>query len=355
MSQPAPPMDRQILERIELALPEWLPGCEVLERNLEFDHRPLAHWLVVGSGRALFISAVEGAEDSTVLCALDGLAFIHSQPELLGAMLGDRDVEELQIGLVLVALDDFSKLQLERLSCVPALNVELLRRRELRSQRGTHTRLESIDHSEAAPAAEQVELPDWSLEMSFRPFLARVAPDRLQLALDIIERIRRMDPQFDWCMDGEDLSCQFNGASLARLQWEAGCLGLFFDEPQSLVPIRDSLGLELALETLLDVYLEVLSGGKSKEHRGALEADHSASEWDLPMVPVELEPMDGFHEPRGPLGTPRPIIETLDPLELSEEPDLEVLDELEDLDEVEILPLPPGPLLTRDEIEAFLE
>jgi hypothetical protein len=252
-------------------------------------------------------------------------------------------------------LEDYSKVQLERLATLPSMEIELLRRRELRSQRGTHTRLEAVVYADGLPSDPPVELPDWSLDESFRPFLARIAPDSLQLALNLIERIRRMDPQFGWCMQGPDLGCQFNGSSLARLQWEGSSLSLLFNEGRPAVQIRDSLGLELALEELLDVYLDVLSGGRSRESHQALEAEPAAMEWELPTRVDEPELADGFHEPRAHMRTTEHTFDMLEALGVPAESEPESVDELEELDDVEILPLPPGPLLTRDEIEAFLE
>ena len=427
MSPSAPDVDRQTLERVELALPEWAGGFEVLERNLRFDGTQLAHWLAYSHGRVLLVSVVNGHSDNAVLRAMDGLSFAQNQPEILNASLESVDDPNPIVQVVLVALEGYSKLQLERLGTLPADRIELLRRRELSTSRGTHTRMESVECTEGGRSGPPVTLPDWSLEPEFRTFLARIAPDRLQLALTVIERMRRMDPQFGWQPEGTGLACLLDGKRLARLNWEAGHMQLFFNEDQPVLPIRDNAALEMALEVVLDHYLDLLSGGRSKRRHldlaeradgddPRLDSDRGSSLDSTPWVaspyreptselgdpsaegrepdsepegiygarpatePQEFREPTSPPEPR-PIGSVPPVVAENRPSSESRaaegeaaEPDVEAtgtqteraeselsakgeaaLEELPELDDLEIQPLPPGPLLTAEEIEAFLE
>lgn len=439
MSEPAPDVDRQTLERVELALPEWAGELAVLERNLKFDGKQLAHWLAYSHGRILLVSVVNGHSDASVLRAMDGLSFAQNQPEMLQASLGEIEDDEAQVQIVLVALEGYSKLQLERLGTLPAERIELLRRRELSTSRGTHTRMEAVECTEGGRSGPPVTLPEWSLEPEFRTFLARIAPDRLQLALTVVERMRRMDPQFGWQPEGTGLACLFDGERLARLNWEAGHMQLTLDDDRPVLPIRDIASLEGALEAVLDRYLDLLSGGRSRrshasggdaggfdasatENRAQFQFDAKpwAAPYREPTTPGESPEVrrspgipspesqgygDEFREPdRRPERTlghrgsgtappaedsgrevartgqadvePQPLpVEppAMDPGTLARsggspdgpdsgarvhgrdlEADLDDLDE-EDLDDVRIQPLPPGPLLTAEEIDAFLE
>ncbi len=431
MSQPAPDVDRQTLERVELALPEWAGGFEVLERNLKFDGKQLAHWLAYSQGRILLVSVVNGHSDGAVLRAMDGLSFAQNQPEMLSASLGKIEDEDALVQVVLVALEGYSKLQLERLGTLPAENIELLRRRELSTSRGTHTRMESVECSDGGRSGRPVTLPEWSLEPEFRTFLARIAPDRLQLALTVVERMRRMDPQFGWQPEGTGLACLLDGKRLARLNWEAGHMQLFFDEDRPLLAIRDNSSLELALEELLERYLDLLSGDRRRgKLAGASAAQEPSATEDLAAfsyggdrwsktyrepsaqrrdpeardfgaagisgeraAPRSKEASKAFREPGDLSADPfsekslgaepsrtakdspqdsakmyggsaltreEPAIKNVaprTPVRGSRHPSSsdEDANDLPELDDHEIQPMPPGPLLTAAEIEAFLE
>jgi hypothetical protein len=319
--------DRAALERVELAFPELVGDHEVLERELVLDGRPLGDWLARAPGGRLLVSVVDGTADAAVLRALDGLAVARTRPELLGA-------GGVPVRVVLVALDGFSGQQLERLVALGGDDLWLLRRRELSSARGTHTRLEALDLSMEGPTGDPVALPAWALRRPFHEFLAGVVPDRLELALELLGRLRRVDPGLTWSLDGATLLCASGRDPLAALDAARGGLQVELDDQSPVLAVEDRRGLDAAVEAVLAAHLARLA-----------------------------HPDDTMGQGRGPRGiTPPPV----EPLDLSrgprahdpEEPD--DLDDLEDFDDddlptLELRPVPPGPLLTPEEIRAFQE
>lgn len=345
MTSSARPLELEphTLERIELAFPDLVGNFEVHERDLCFDGRSIADWLAYSQGRVLLISVVDGRSDGAVLRALDGLAFARNQAEMLGLSIPGLAPGEVRTRVVLVAADGFSNTQLERLEGLRGDDLWLLRRRELRTKRGSHTRLEPLEVSDGRARRRTVDLPEWAMCEPFRGFLARIAPDRLELALTLVERARRIDPHLDWSTDDEGLACALDGARLARLCWTDGHLELELDDESPRQSIRGPESVEGAVEHLLAAYLERLDGGTAKERRR-----HVAS-------PVGVISQPGLRR-----DAPAPLDlgfgdDDLDDLE--EEPDeldddLDAVDD-EELSALEIRPMAPGPLLTAEEIEAF--
>ncbi len=124
-------IDRTLLERVELAFPELVGDHEVLERDLVLDGRPLADWLALAPGGALLVSVVDGAADPAPLRALDGLAIARTRPDLLLGTRAQDAGDPPLVRVVLVALEGYSEVQLERLAPLAGDDLWLLRRREL--------------------------------------------------------------------------------------------------------------------------------------------------------------------------------------------------------------------------------
>ena len=328
-----------VLERIELAFPDLVGAFEVHERDLELDGRPIANWLAYSQGRVMLVSAVDGSSDEAVLRALDGLAFARSQPEMLADSIPGLAAAAGEVCVVLVAVDGFAGPQLERLQAIDADELWLLCRRELRTQRGTHTRLEALELGERAGESPGAEIPDWAVEGPFRAFLARIAPDRLALAISLVERMRLLDPQLEWSDRQRALVCALSGTELCRLTWIDGHLELVFDEDRPSLAIRDAAGIERVIEALLGVYLQVLSASDEL----AQPRTRALPERSIPVRPPAV-PED-------------PLAEAPEPAPLPALDDDEELDDLDDddLEQIEMRPMPPGPLLSREEIQAFQE
>jgi hypothetical protein len=286
----------------------------------------------------LLVSVVDGASDSAVLRALDGLAFARSQPEMLAHATPGLATPDAEVHVVLVAVDGFSVVQLERLKALDLDDMWLLTRRELRTQRGTNTRLQALDVGDTK-LVPMAELPAWAMEDVFRSFLARSAPDRLDLALSTIERMRRLDPILSWRVQEDSLVCSLEDTDLCRLSWAQGHLELGLATDVAPLTIRDMAGIDFVLEKLLGVYVKTLSEGTKQVT--ALERGTGTHSIPTPE-PSGLESITQrlAHAPWSAAADESDELEDLD------------LDE-EDLAQLELRPMPPGPLLSREEIEAF--
>lgn len=321
MTSPRESLDPEslLLERVELALSDLLPGFCVHERELRFDGRAVGDLLGWAGGRAILISLIENDADGGALRALDGLALARNQPEILTACI-DGPVERPRRARIILIADAFSLQLQERLEPLLGEDLWLVRRRELCTTRGSTTRLERIDRGEreSLPSSE-VSTAEWPDHEPMQEFLAKIAPDRLALALETVDRIRRIDPKLEATEVEGCLYWRLGDSPLCVLSWVDGHLELILESSTVPHAIRDEPAIDFVLDWVMAAYLEVL------KREGALHE-----------LPALLEP------------------------ELDEEP----LDELEagsaeseeeSLPAVELRPVPPGPILTSEEIEAFRE
>ncbi len=331
MSASDPPKsDSRLFERVELAFPELVGGFEVLERELEFDGRPVADLLAYSQGRFLLISLVDGSTDAAVLRALDGLAFAGSQSEILTAALPPGAQAEGGVRVVLVSLNGFATRQLERLGFLSDQGLWLLRRRELRTKRGTHTRLETIDVGDGRDSSRKpADLPSWALSEPYSSFLAQVAPDRLELATTLLGRLRGIDSTFGWGLRDGKLLCQVGELELCTVAWVDGHLELMGDENAPARPVRDQAAIDRYVDGILAEYLRYLS--------------------PMPTVPRT----DGRPEFSPPVVIPAPVQAAVSEGESVSAPSKGADEREENLDQIDLFPVQPGPLLTREEIEAF--
>jgi hypothetical protein len=332
MSQRVPAeVTPETLERIELAFPALVGGFEVHERELSFDGKPIADLLASSQGRVLLVSVVDGADDDTVLRALDCLAFARSQPEILAESIPGLAPEAVRARVVLVATSGFSARQLDRLEALRGESLWLLRKRELRSKRGSHTRLEPLDVGNGLAPRRSIDLPEWAVRDPQRAFLAQVAPDRLELAMDLLERVRLIDPALEWQQQAGVLGVRLGGRELCALAWIDGHLELRLGPDRAPLAIRDGSGVERGVDQVLGAFLAQLEGGPPAGARPG----------PAPAAPArEPGPV------RRPPSQEEPALE-----ELSET----VFDGDEGLAQVDLVPMVSGPLLTAEELQAFLE
>jgi hypothetical protein len=332
-----------IVERIELAFPDLVGDFEVLERRLEFDGRTVADFLARSQGRVLLVNVVDGTGDDTTLRALDALAFARTQRDIVAAAFSaDGAVgtapEALCLRVVLVATTGFSAVQLGRLERLHDDCLWLLRKRELRTKRGSHTRLEPLDVSDGLAPLRRVDLPEWAQGEPHRAFLAQVAPDGLELVLDLLGRIRRIDSALEWRREGGCVIALLDEVDLCRFDWLDGHLELSLGNDELPLPVRDDDAVDLALDAILRVYLERLG--------------------NAPAAPLAAPPASAPSEALAGAAAPSP--ETVSKEQAARAKpgpaELEVLEEDDaELAQVDLHPMAAGPLLTREEIEAFHE
>lgn len=332
------------LERVELAFPELLPGFQVVERRVRFDGREVADLLATAAGRTLLVSLVGEDEDAAALRGLDGLSFARTQRGLLASYLGIEEPLESSPEVVLVAASFSTRLRARLAALGSAGDFWLVTRHELSTARGSSTRLEIVGSAETRERLPEQELPEWATDPPTRDFLACIAPDRLALGLEVLARLRRLDPELSW--HGEEasrLACTWRGSPICALEWIDGHLELQLGEGSTPHALRDLDAVEFVLDWVLTAFLEVAgaegpapagSGGKAPEvETTAIDLERPAP---APQREIALDPQPDLPPPYG-----------------SEE--LAPLPEEHELPAAELGPLSPGPLLSQEELEAFRE
>lgn len=362
-------LDPMLLERIELAFPALVGGFEVLERELTFDGRRIADFMAYSQERLFLVSVVDGGADESVLKALDALAFARTQREILAtAVPSDSDFDG-EVCVALVSLNGFGARQLERLSLLQGEGLWLLRKRELRTKRGTHTHLEPIDVGDGRLATRDVlDLPAWAIEEPHRSFLAQVAPDRLQLAIELVDRLRLVDSTTRWGLEKGELLGRFEQIELCRVSWVDGHLEAAFGPDGLTLAIRDRRAIDEAVDGVMAEYLGQLRGGACGLETlvpppldGANELPESQFERGTAPRATATEPPAkpapfAAEAPSSPSEELRDLDELPELPDLDEEPlDDEDMPEDEELGQVDLRPQAPGPLLTPEEIRAFQE
>jgi hypothetical protein len=343
--QPAPDPALS-LERVELAFPELLAGFRVEERQLSFDGVVVADLLARAGTRTLLISMVSCDDAEAALCALDSLSFARNQRELLADYLPGESFCGSGPEVVLVAESFSARLRARLSAFAGASDFWLVTRHELKTSRGSLTRLRRVEDFTVSEAAASVELPSWATEEPLRTFLAQIAPDRLGLALETVERVQRIDPALRWSAS-EDLGviCHLDGAPLCHLAWVAGHIELNLAGGGVPHAIRDAGGIDFVLDWVLTCFLELIEAarGEATDELAPLEEEA------LPAAASDTAD-DALAEQE-----PKHFDAVGATAEAGDELSSEDLPDGPELRQVELQPLAPAPLLSKEELEAFLE
>jgi hypothetical protein len=330
-----------ILERVELALPELFPGFQTEERRVALDGVLVADLLGRAGARTLLVSLVGEDEAATALRALDGLSFARTQRELLAAYLPGETFTGPGPQVVLVGEGFSARLRARLAPLLEQGDLCLVTRHELSTARGSLTRLRlELQVAPEEPPVPSQELPDWAMQPPLRDFLARVAPDRLPLALQLVERVQRIDPGLSWVSGaGSSLLCTLGEQPLCALAWLEGHLELSLGEGTVPHAIRDEAAIDFVLDWVLTCFLELVEEARMQAQEPAVATSE----------PVEVTPVAPATAPRAPeeRSEERPSAQGAPPGAGEER--------LEELEEFELRPAPPPPLLSREELEAFLD
>ena len=231
-SRPADPSTgaKGALSALEDGLACAVPGLRILDRELEFampaeDGRGRIDLAGVdGEGRMVLVALVEdGASDAAALVALDLLGLGHAHGALLARHLDVPEDPGLAGGprCVLVA-EDFGPRLLTRLAPFRD-RLDLLRLCTLRSARGSRTYLVTVEADGAA------SVPVVPARCTREEFLGPLAQQPRRVVELLLERMQRMDSEFDlrfsheradWAFHGRDFLSVAIGAEglLARVQ-----------------------------------------------------------------------------------------------------------------------------------------
>ena len=219
-SEPAgSPSNPGALGALEDGLAGAIPGLRILDRELEFamptesgrGRIDLAG--VDGEGRVVLVALLEdGSGDAAALAALDLLALAHAHGPLLARHLEVAETTGLAGGArcVLVA-EDFGPLLLSRLAPFRD-RIDLLRLCTLRSARGTRTYLVTVEDEGRAV------VPPLPARCSREDFLEPLAPEPRRLVELLLERMQRMDSEFDLRFTHESADWAFHGRDFLTLE-----------------------------------------------------------------------------------------------------------------------------------------
>lgn len=284
-----------LLAELEPALVEVSGGARAVDRDLRVDRRAVAD-LVLQSEEGLFLALmVDGRGEPCVARALEALACARRPGGMLARHLG------LETGtlttVLLVAVDGWSARVLERLTGLAGAGLRLFVQRRLESARGRTLILEEQGapgvQLAAAAAAVPVATRPARVAAPDSPF-SGLSAETLGLALDLAERIGRIDSAVDSERGAESVAWFVDGAPLCRLVVAAGRLeGHLAGSP---IPhrIHSSAAAEVFLDWVLALHLEHLERTEGSESEGLEDYELMPSP-PLPLLtPEEIE---AFHGP----------------------------------------------------------
>lgn len=195
---------------LEVALRASVPDLVVADADLELGGGAVIDLACIdGAGRGVFVRAVDGDSDATVLEALDLVRGIRENQDVLYRHLGLPGLNDAMPPLAVLVADRFSDEVLARLTCIEAGALWCLERRSIRSRAATSQYLVPV-LAEAAPEAKQPADPT--------EFCQHLAPEHRDLGLDLVGRLARIDDELEhvdvdrgvsWKLAGEPVCSVF--------------------------------------------------------------------------------------------------------------------------------------------------
>ena len=287
----------------ERALGAHLPGLRLVDRDLCIDGRTVADFVGLIEGRPVLFLAMEGDSEQALLRTGDAVDFALRHADVLWAHLrgvspgGERlsGVCHETARTVLLSDTPFSASLLERLCGLDAPDLLVLQRRSLVSEAGRSEFFVAYDlHRRGVPAPSPATVPAPGLGDAQR-FLATLPAALAETGGDLVERIGRVE---------EGLECRAEDGA------DGGPGGLaWFVEGEPLCSL-----------TAVDGHLEARLAGTDVPHSIRTRAG----------VDVFLDWLLAFHLER-----------------------VDTSADLGELEDVELVPRAPAPILTPEEIEAF--
>jgi hypothetical protein len=285
-------------EELENALARVLPGFEVLDSELELSDVLTAALVGVdGMGHAVAVVRVEeGAADTAVLIALDALAFLDRNAQLLPEHLSSARVRpELAPRVVLVA-EEFDDAVHRRLAPLLGERVELCELRVMTSAAGRRTYLVRL-------GAEGTPMAPGGAEAAEALFAALPEPSRLAGEL-LLGRMDRMDEELSLAVDGGQLTWQLGGEVVARLEADAGGLRGSIPPARDLSEVAGTGDAEAFVERAMGRYAALLTDrepppkGNGTPREAPLPADEKPA-FELPPASEPLltaEELEAFRD-----------------------------------------------------------
>ena len=282
--------DPSFLRAVEPALGELLPGCTVVDRDLDVEGGPSADLVCVDEeGRLHLLMHVEGGAEETVLRALDAVAFTQRHAPILAAhCAGDAANSNLTPRIVLLGRH-FAERAIGRLAPLIEEHDPTLLVFEVRTIHSTGREGAWFAPILSGSSSGAV------IRITLSQFLAEL-PDSLEpLASELIERLEHLDPELRTEVLRARVKWRLGDGELCQLAHTSSGLVVSVPEHDD-VELPDRSRLEPALEAIMNRYLKLLG---ADPETALLEDD---VEDDLipsaqPNVVLTQEELDAFHQP----------------------------------------------------------
>jgi hypothetical protein len=260
---------------LEAGLREHVPGFEVVDRDLDLDRAPgIGLPQVAGSpvavrradllgldrrGRLVLVLLVDGADDETVLSALDAVAFAQQTRAIAAQHWRARGASAHEEPLVVLIARSFDPRRVAALSTLRANAVRLFELRSLRASGRSAVYLLPRD-LEGSTTARTPRTP---------AELGAVLDDATRaLFTDVVRRVGRIDDDLMCELRHDAVHWNFRGRDLCALQVSrerlAGSVG---DPPDDFV-LEEPRHVEAFLDRVMRAYLSTLDGaGEPRNER----------------------------------------------------------------------------------------
>jgi hypothetical protein len=266
------------LEVVERELATAFPQARVVDRELEIaEGRSIDLVAVDAHGRVLLVSLVQEGGDASLLLALDALAFVRRNRDVLAHHLDHPPLRSEGPPLAVLVAERFSDALLARLEGLDPDRLRCLEIRTVASQSRTGTYLVPV-----LPAGERGQPVATRDPVDF---LDQVPPERRDVAELLLRRLVRVDERLDPTVVDHSLTLRLDGELLCTLTLVSGEIG-------ARVAGRDHTHT-IAAPADIDPFVEEVLG----------RAHELIRTGDDPMVDVALDPT----VPAGAILTPEEI------------------------------------------------
>jgi hypothetical protein len=271
-------------ERDELALliaglDESVPGLEVVDRELVFEGGARADLVAVDpSGRLYLVQRANQDGNSAVLDALDAVALLLGQLEVLVRHCGESRVNAERAPRLLVVCAGSDARTVERLSALTDAGVLVLGSRTVKSATGEHRYLVRLD-----PVARAAVGPS-GVAAFLRALRARLEP----LGAALVERMGRLDEELAASGDATTLVWRLSGEVLAKVERIGDLLQASVAPRHEPLPLAELADLERLVEKALGRLVRVLGLTRAERPEGGPERSPTRTDEPL-LTPEEIQ------------------------------------------------------------------
>lgn len=259
-------------------LDEIVPGLSVLDRELVFEGGARADVAAVDpSGRLHLVLLAHEDPDRAALEALDALAVVRTQLELLLRHFGERLNPERAPRVLVVSTGSDARLS-TRLAALGDTGVQVFGLRAVKSSAGERAYLVRLD------AAAQTT----SGASGVAAFL-RALPARLEtLGRALVERMERLDEELTPAGDASTLVWRLSGEVLCRVERIGDLLQASVAPRHEPLPLGDLADLEKLVEKSLARLVRVLGLSRAERPANGVRGGAPASDEPL-LTPEEIQ------------------------------------------------------------------